>query len=77
MSTLLIVDDDAETVRFMEELLAAPGRRIVTALAPTAPWRSSASLRRRGHLGHSSNAERTGVDLLRAIRAAATRHAWC
>jgi len=70
MSTLLIVDDDAETVRFMEELLAAPGRRIVTALAPD---RAMALVREHApdvvisdiHL----NAERTGVDLLRAIRA--------
>src|SRR6478672_3797221 len=69
MSTLLIVDDDAETVRFMEELLAAPGRRIVTALAPD---RAMALVREHApdvvisdiHL----NAERTGVDLLRAIR---------
>jgi DNA-binding NtrC family response regulator len=69
MSTLLIVDDDAETVRFMEELLAGPGRRIVTALAPD---RAMALVREHApdvvisdiHL----NAERTGVDLLRAIR---------
>jgi DNA-binding NtrC family response regulator len=69
MSTLLIVDDDAETVRFMEELLAAPGRRIVSALAPD---RAMALVREHApdvvisdiHL----NAERTGVDLLRAIR---------
>jgi DNA-binding NtrC family response regulator len=70
MTTLLIVDDDAETVRFMEELLAAPGRRILTALAPD---RAMALVREHApdvvvsdiHL----NAERTGVDLLRAIRA--------
>ena len=34
MSTLLIVDDDAETVRFMEELLAEPGRQILSAGTP-------------------------------------------
>jgi DNA-binding NtrC family response regulator len=69
MPTLLIVDDDAETVRFMEELLASPGRRIVTAQAPD---RAMALVREHTpdvvisdiHL----NAERTGVDLLRAIR---------
>ena len=34
MPTLLIVDDDAETVRLMEELLAGVGRQILLARAP-------------------------------------------
>src|SRR4029453_15280476 len=34
MPTLLIVDDDAETVRLMEELLAGSGRQILSARAP-------------------------------------------
>ena len=74
MPTLLIVDDDVETVRFMEELLGAPGRRILTAVAPD---NALALVREHAvdvvisdiHL----NADRTGLDLLRAIQAAGYR----
>src|SRR6478735_6579618 len=69
MSTLLIVDDDAETVRFMEELLAEPGRQILSAGTPD---RALALVREHEvdvvvsdiHL----NADRSGLDLLRAVR---------
>ena len=55
MSTLLIVDDDARDVRFMAELLAAPGRRIAddAGAGPRDGARPRARAGRRD-LGHQS-----------------------
>ena len=69
MPTLLIVDDDAETVGFIEELLVAPDRRILTAGTPE---RALALVREEDidvivsdiHL----DSDKTGLDLLRAVR---------
>ena len=69
MSTLLIVDDDAETVRFMEELLAEPGRQILSAGTPD---RALALVREHEVdvvvSDINLNADRSGLDLLRAVR---------
>jgi DNA-binding NtrC family response regulator len=72
MSTprLLVVDDDAETCRFMQELLAAPGRQVETTQDP----HEALALLDAGafdvvvsdiHL----NADLSGLDLLRAFKA--------
>jgi DNA-binding NtrC family response regulator len=70
MARILIVDDDAETCTFLEELLEAPGRDFVSAQSPDA-----ALDRIRGdsfdllisdiHL----NEPRSGIDLLRRFKA--------
>jgi DNA-binding NtrC family response regulator len=70
MPTLLVVDDDAETVRLMEELLAGPGREILSARAPG----PALDLLRERDVDVlvsdiNLNAGRSGLDLLRAIRA--------
>jgi DNA-binding NtrC family response regulator len=70
MPTLLIVDDDAETVRLMEELLAGAGRVILSARAPGA----ALDLLREQKVDVlvsdiNLNAGHSGLDLLRAIRA--------
>jgi DNA-binding NtrC family response regulator len=70
MPTLLIVDDDAETVRLMEELLAGAGREILSARAPGA----ALDLLREQKVDVlvsdiNLNAGHSGLDLLRAIRA--------
>ena len=69
MTTLLIVDDDPETVGFMEELLAAPGRTILSA---TTPERALMLARERDLdvvvSDINLNADRTGIDLLRSLR---------
>ncbi|HVQ30387.1 MAG TPA: sigma 54-interacting transcriptional regulator, partial [Vicinamibacteria bacterium] len=70
MSRILVVDDDAETCRFMHELLSGPGREIETADRPE----RALELLEGGpfdlvvsdiHL----NADRSGLDLLRAFKA--------
>jgi DNA-binding NtrC family response regulator len=70
MPTLLIVDDDVETVRFMEELLAGHGRQILSARSPG----PALDLLRERNVDVlvsdiNLNAGRSGLDLLRAIRA--------
>ena len=69
MPRILVVDDDAETCRFMGELLSAPGREVETAEGPeqalalleTGPFDLVVS---DIHL----NADRSGLDLLRAFK---------
>ena len=70
MARILVVDDDAETCRFMRELLAAKGREIETAERPE----QALELLEAGpydlvvsdiHL----NADQSGLDLLRAFKA--------
>jgi DNA-binding NtrC family response regulator len=66
MVRILLVDDDAETCRFLEELLEAPGREFVAVQDPEAAI---------GRMRHDSfallisdinlNAPRSGLDLLR------------
>ncbi len=74
MATLLIVDDDPETVRFIEELLAGPGRRILSA---TTPDQALGLARERDPdvvvSDINLNADRSGLDLLRALRNAGSR----
>ena len=70
MPTLLIVDDDAETVRLMEELLSGSGRQILSARAPG----PALDLLRERDVDVlvsdiNLNAGRSGLDLLRAVRA--------
>jgi DNA-binding NtrC family response regulator len=70
MFQILIVDDDVETCRFMEDLLAAPDRKLVSVRQPD---EAIALVRREPfHLLVSDlnlNATRTGLDVLRAFRA--------
>lgn len=71
MPRILVVDDDADTCRFLEELLEAPGREFVSAQDP-----DTALMK----IHHDSfdllisdinlNAPRNGIDLLRAFRSA-------
>jgi DNA-binding NtrC family response regulator len=70
MPTLLIVDDDAETVRLMEELLSGAGRQILSARAP-GPALDVLRERNVDVLVSdiNLNAGRSGLDLLRAVRA--------
>jgi DNA-binding NtrC family response regulator len=69
MSRILIVDDDWETCRFLEELLTEPGREFVSAQDPDA-----AVARIRGEAFDllisdiNLGTPRTGLDLLRAFR---------
>ena len=70
MPTLLIVDDDAETVRLMEELLSGSGRQILSARAPG----PALDLLRERDVDVlvsdiNLNAPRSGLDLLRRFRA--------
>ncbi len=70
MPRILLVDDDVETCRFLEELLEAPGRVFVSVQDP-----ETASMKIR----HDSfdllvsdinlNAPRSGIDLLRQFKA--------
>ena len=71
MHRILIVDDDRDTCQFIAELLAAPGRELVSETEP------EAALRRIAHetfdlLVSDINLNRrtTGIDLLRAFRPA-------
>src|SRR4051812_34502709 len=67
---ILLVDDDAETCRFLEELLEAPGRQFVSVQDP-----DSALARIRSDAFDllvsdiNLNAPRSGIDLLRRFRA--------
>jgi DNA-binding NtrC family response regulator len=71
MPTLLVVDDDLESIRFMEELLAGPGRDVLSA---STPEQAAALLRERDIdvlvSDINLNAGRTGLDLLRLVRSA-------
>ena len=70
MTRILIVDDDRETCRFIEELLAEPGRQFVSAPDP-----DEAVARIRGErfdlliTDLNLNAARSGLDVLRAFKA--------
>jgi DNA-binding NtrC family response regulator len=70
VSRILVVDDDVETCRFLEELLEAPGRQFIAEQDP------DAALRRIGHDSFdllisdiNLNAPRSGLDLLRRFKA--------
>jgi DNA-binding NtrC family response regulator len=69
MPRILLVDDDAETCRFLEELLAAPGRQFVSAQDP-----ETASARMRDDSFDllisdiNLNAPQSGIDLLRRFK---------
>ena len=70
MRRILLVDDDAETCRFLEELLEASGRRFVSVQDPDAAL--AAMARERFDLLISDinlNAPRSGIDLLRRFAA--------
>jgi DNA-binding NtrC family response regulator len=74
MSRILIVDDDRETCRFMADLLEQPGREIEAAHDP----RSALALVSEGGFDLvisdiNLNAEQSGLDVLRAFRAASPR----
>ena len=70
MSRILVVDDDAETCTFIEELLEAPGRHFVSVQDPDA-----ALAKIRGDSFDllisdiNLNAPRSGLDLLRRFKA--------
>jgi DNA-binding NtrC family response regulator len=69
MQRILIVDDDRETCRFLEELLAEPGREFISAQGP-----DDAIARIRGEAFDllisdiNLGAPRSGLDLLRVFR---------
>ena len=70
MPRILLVDDDAETCTFLEELLDAPGRQFVSIQDPDTaldedPPRSFDLLISDINL----NAPQTGIDLLRRFKA--------
>jgi DNA-binding NtrC family response regulator len=69
MSTILIVDDDNETCRFMAELLSGPDRQIQSASRPDA---ALALMRERSFdlviSDINLNAELSGLDLLKAFK---------
>ena len=70
MARILVVDDDAETCRFLEELLESPDRQFVSVQDPDTALTK---------IGHDSfdllisdinlNAPRSGLDLLRRFKA--------
>ena len=69
MPRILLVDDDTETCRFLEELLAAPDRQFVAVHHP------DAAVARIAHEPFdllvsdiNLNAPRSGLDLLRFFR---------
>jgi DNA-binding NtrC family response regulator len=71
MPRILVVDDDRETCRFMEELLRAPGRTIELAHTPD----EALALAQRGGFDLvvsdiNLNADLSGLDLLRAFKRA-------
>jgi DNA-binding NtrC family response regulator len=70
MSSILIVDDDSETCRFMEQLLTGPDRQIHSASEPD---RALAMMRERPFdlviSDINLNADLTGLDLLKAFKA--------
>jgi DNA-binding NtrC family response regulator len=70
MSRILIVDDDAETCRFIQELIADPGRALVTAHDPDD---AIAHVRREAFdlliADINLNATRSGMDVLNAFKA--------
>jgi len=71
---ILVVDDDRETCRFMDELLRAPEREIEVAYTPE----EALALARRGAFDLvvsdiNLNAELSGLDLLRAFKGADPR----
>ncbi|MGB2713547.1 MAG: sigma-54 dependent transcriptional regulator [Vicinamibacterales bacterium] len=69
MSSILIVDDDNETCRFMAELLSGPDRQIHSASRPDA---AMAMMRERAFdlviSDINLNAEMSGLDLLKAFK---------
>src|SRR5207245_8104298 len=74
MPRILVVDDDHETCRFMDELLRAPEREIEVAYTPE----EALALARRGAFDLvvsdiNLNAELSGLDLLRAFKGADPR----
>src|SRR4029077_7923545 len=69
MPQILLVDDDADTCKFLEELLEAPGRQFVSVQDP------DLALSRIRHQSFdllisdiNLNAPRSGIDLLRRFR---------
>ncbi len=74
MPSILIVDDDRETCRFMADLLEKPGRQIETAYDPTT---ALALVRGREFdlviSDINLNADRSGLDILRAFRESSPR----
>src|SRR5205814_739809 len=71
MPRILVVDDDRETCRFMDELLQAPGREIELARTP----QEAMALAQRGGFDLvvsdiNLNADLHGLDLLRAFKRA-------
>src|SRR5713226_3874403 len=74
MSRILVVDDDRETCRFMQELLDRPDRAIELAYTPDQAMALAAS----GAFDlvvsdMNLNAGVSGIDLLRAFKAADTK----
>ncbi len=74
MPRILVVDDDRETCRFMDELLRGPDRDIELAHTPE----EALALAQRGAFDLvvsdiNLNAELSGLDLLRAFKRADTR----
>jgi DNA-binding NtrC family response regulator len=74
MPRILVVDDDRETCRFMDELLRAPEREIEVAYTPE----EALALAKRGAFDLvvsdiNLNAELSGLDLLRAFKGADPR----
>ncbi len=69
MHTILVVDDDRETCRFITELIAADDRRIVSEQDPAAALRRLRQERVDLMVSDINlNASQTGLDLLRAFK---------
>jgi len=70
MPRILVVDDDAETCRFMQELLREPEREIVLSESPEQALAALAAGRFDLVVSDINlNAEQSGLDLLRAFKA--------
>jgi CheY-like chemotaxis protein len=78
MPRILVVDDDPETCRLMNELLREPEREIEMAESPEQALAQLAGGRFDLVVSDINlNADQNGLDLLRAFKASDPRWRWC